>query len=240
MTDEAPQGNPPLTIADLKPKMRLEGTVVQTGLHGAIIDIGLEHYGLVHISQLASARVNRVTDVVTKGDPVTVWVASVSPDAGRIALTMTEPPAVEWTELGEGQIRNGVVTRLEPYGAFVDLGAERPGLVHVREMSSGYVRHPSEVVGIGDQIAVRVIKYDRKRKRIDLSMLGVELVEPEEEDPEDDEPRRTAMELAMQRAQTDGPPDPSFRRSRRRTADLSDRSEREAILERTLRRHTRG
>jgi ribosomal protein S1 len=236
MTEDGAHDAPPLTIADLEAKMRLDGTVVETGLHGAVVDIGLEQLGLVHISQLAPTRVNRVSDVVHPGDPVTVWVTNVTPESGRIVLTMVEPPAVEWTELSEGQIRNGVVTRLEQYGAFVDLGAERPGLVHVREMSTGYVRHPSEVVGIGDQVAVRIIKYDRKRKRIDLSMLGVEFEEPEEEELEDEESQWTSMELAMRRARDGGPDTPS-RPGRRRAPDLS---EREAILERTLRRHARG
>jgi ribosomal protein S1 len=191
----------------------------------------------VHISQLAPTRVDRVQDVVKKGDAVTVWVTAASADTGRLILTMVEPPEVEWRELGEGQIRNGVVTRLEPYGAFVDLGAERPGLVHVREMSSGYVRHPSEVVSLGDEVAVRVINYDRKRKRIDLSMLGVEDLEfdAEEDLDETEEEQWTSMELAMQRAREGGSM-PSTRANRRRGPDLSDR---EDILERTLRRHSR-
>jgi ribosomal protein S1 len=236
MTEETAPAATPLTIADLEPKMRLQGTVVRAGLHGAVVDIGVERPGLVHISQLASTRVNRVKDVVQEGDTVTVWVSSSDPTQGRVVLTMVEPPDVEWRELGEGQIRNGVVTRLEPYGAFVDLGAERPGLVHVREMSSGYVRHPSEVVSIGDEVAVRVINYDRRRKRIDLSMLGVEMAEFEAEDLDDsEEPQWTAMELAMERARTGGPGS-SSRSGRRRGLDLSDR---EDILERTLRRHSK-
>ena len=239
MTEEMAPVSTPLTIGDLEPKMRLEGTVVRAGLHGAMVDIGAERPGLVHISQLAPTRVNRVRDVVQEGDRVTVWVTSADPTDGRIILTMVEPPEIEWRELGEGQIRNGIVTRLEPYGAFVDLGAERPGLVHVREMSSGYVRHPSEVVSIGDEIAVRIINYDRKRKRIDLSMLGVEMAEYAAEDDlaESDEPQWTAMELAMQRAQNGGP-EPSPRSGRRRGQDL-DLSDRDDILERTLRRHSK-
>ena len=236
MTEEA-VATVPLTIDDLEPKQRLQGTVVETGLHGAVVDVGVERPGLVHISQLAPTRVDRVQDVVKEGDVVTVWVTAASADTGRLILTMVEPPEVEWRELGEGQIRNGVVTRLEPYGAFVDLGAERPGLVHVREMSSGYVQHPSEVVSLGDEIAVRVINYDRKRKRIDLSMLGVEDLEFEDEEDLDEaeEEQWTSMELAMQRAREGGSM-PSTRSSRRRGLDLSDR---EDILERTLRRHSR-
>ena len=237
MTEEFAPTATPLAIGDLEPKMRLKGTVVSAGMHGTVVDIGAERPGLVHISQLAATRVNRVKDVVQAGDTVTVWVSSIDPEDGRIILTLVEPPDVEWRELGEGQIRNGVITRLEQYGAFVDLGAERPGLVHVREMSSGYVRHPSEVVSVGDEVAVRIINYDRKRKRIDLSMLGVEMAqyEAEEDLDEVEEPQWTAMELAMERARTGGA-DPSPRTARRRAFDLS---EREDILERTLRRHSK-
>lgn len=236
MVEEGPTPRP-VAVDDLEPKMRLQGTVVKTGLHGAVVDVGAQCPGLVHISQLAPTRVNRVSDVVSVGDKVTVWVDTADAESGRLILTMVEPPEVEWRELGEGQVRNGVVTRLEPYGAFIDVGAERPGLVHVREMSSGYVRHPSEVLSIGDEVAVRIINYDRRRKRIDLSMLGVEMAEYDTEDEEDEgEPEWTAMELAMKRARTGGPDRPPSRSGRRRDADFSDREE---ILERTLRRHSK-
>src|SRR5512136_2769618 len=109
--EEVVQSAQPRSIRDLAPKMRLEGTVSKTLLHGAVIDVGLDHDGLVHISQLAPNRVNRVTDVVHRGDHVTVWVTKVNPEAGSIALTMVEPPAVEWQELTENQVRKGVVVR---------------------------------------------------------------------------------------------------------------------------------
>jgi small subunit ribosomal protein S1 len=226
----------PRTIADLRPKMRLEGVVRETQLYGAVVDIGLEYDGMVHISQLSAERVNRVADVVQPGDSVIVWVTEVSTQKGRIGLTMVEPPRVDWGELAEGQIYTGTVTRLERYGAFVDIGAGRAGLLHVREMSTGYVRDPSEVVKMGEEVEVRILKVDRQKRRIDLSMMGIadQIIEEEPEEGEVDE--RTAMEIALQQAQAQRAP--GRRHGKRRSPD-PDLSEREDILARTLEQHSK-
>lgn len=235
------QNQQPASIQDLQPKMRLQGTVKATQLYGAIVDIGLERDGLVHISQLAPNRVNRVTDVVSPGDTVTVWVTQVDLAKGHIGLTMVEPSRVDWQELAEGQTHTGTVTRLEPYGAFVDIGAERPGLLHVREMGAGYVRHPSEVVKLGEELEVRVTKLDRQKRRIDLGMAHLAEEEGGEEEGEEDveeeaPPLMTAMEAALQRAQESQPKSPRKQRHQKQSLDLS---EQEDILARTLQQHTR-
>ncbi len=233
MTEEIIQPN---TIADLKSKMCLQGVVKETQLYGAVVDIGIEYDGVVHISQLSPNRVNRVTDVVQPGDTVTVWITKVSPGKGRIGLTMVKPPKVEWTELAEEQVHRGAVTRIEPYGAFVDIGAERAGLLHVREMASGYVRHPSEMVQMNEEIDVRILKLDRRKKRIDLTLMGIHDA-IEEDDAEEQEPAQTAMEIALHRARTEKPG-----RSRRRQDRFERRpnlSDREDILARTLKQHSK-
>ena len=221
------------SITDLQPKMRLQGTVKETQMYGAVVDIGLELNGVVHISQLAPTRVNRVTDVVQPGDNVIVWVTKVDTARGHIGLTMVKPPDLDWHELVEGQSHTGIVTRLESYGAFVDIGAERPGLLHVREMSEGYVRHPSEVVRIGEEIKVRILKADRRKRRIDLTMAGFE-DELLEDDLEENEPAKTAMEIALHRAQTQTPQQEHERRHKKQSPNLA---EREDILARTLEQH---
>jgi small subunit ribosomal protein S1 len=228
----------PRTIADLRPKMQLQGIVRETQLYGAVVDIGLEYDGMVHISQLSTQRVNRVSDVVQPGDSVTVWITEVSTQKGRIGLTMIEPPRVDWNELAEGQIYTGTVTRLERYGAFVDIGAGRDGLLHVREMSAGYVRDPSEVVKMGEEVEVRILAVDRRRRRIDLSMMGIaDQIAVEEELEEGEEvDERTAMEIALQQAQAQRPPG---RRHGKRRSPEPDLSEREDILARTLEKHSK-
>ena len=222
----------PGAVTDLQPKMRLSGVVKETQLYGAVVDIGLEYDGVVHISQLAPRRVNRVSDVVQPGDEVTVWVTKVNSEKGRIGLTMVQPPQVDWNELEEGQIHTGTVTRMERYGAFVDIGAERPGLLHVREMSAGYVRSPSDLVQMGDQIEVRILKLDRRRHRIDLTTMGIA---DEIEDEPEAEPMMTSMEIALQRARAEQRAQ-SRRHGKHRSRDLS---EQEDILSRTLKRHAR-
>jgi small subunit ribosomal protein S1 len=222
----------PESIAELRPKMRLQGVVKETQLYGAVVDLGLEYDGVVHISQLSPKRVQRVTDVVQPGDTVTVWTTKVNAEKGRIGLTMVEPPDVEWHDLAEGQTHTGKVTRIEPYGAFVDIGAERPGLLHVREMSTGYIRHPSELVQMGEEIEVRVIKLDQRKHRIDLSMMGIE---DEIEDEPEEQPAKTAMEIALERAQVERKSH-TRRSSKRQSVDLS---ERESILASTLKQHSK-
>lgn len=233
-----------LSLDDLEPKTRFEGTIKQIGLHGAVVDIGLPYEGLLHISQLtASGEVDAVSEAVEVGDEVTVWVTEVQPDQKRVSLTMVEPPDVTWEELQEGQVYAGRVTRIEQYGAFVDVGAERPGLLHVREMSTGYVDHPSELMGVGDEVEVRVRKVDRQRQRIDLTRQGLEEEiaqepepEPEETAEEEGSSAQTAMEIAMERARADR--EQGGGETRRSKKRKREDAEQEEILERTLEQHS--
>ena len=214
----------PSSIKELQPKMQLSGTITRTELYGAFVDLGLERDGLIHISRLASHRVKKVTDEVNVGDSVSVWVHNVDPDKGRIALTMVEPPEVDWSDVDVGRVFEGKVVRIERYGAFIDIGAERPGLLHVREMGS-YVRNPEEIMRIGDAIDVKVLNLDRRKKQIDLS-IQVETEEmPEEEEAEGDS-SLSPMEIAFLQAQAQSSED---RRSRtrknkrqRRDQDMDD------------------
>lgn len=205
-TGSTPQ---PGSINDLERKMKLTGTVERLELYGAFIDVGLETNALVHISKLGDGHVNRVSDVLSVGDEVDVWVDRVDTEQNQIMVSMVEPVAVEWNDLKEGSSFSGKVTRLENFGAFVDIGAEREGLVHISELSHDYVKHPSEVVNVGDEVQVQVIGSSRRKRRIDLSMKtliekpetvaysrGQDIEEPEEEP--DEVP--TAMEIAMRRA----------------------------------------
>jgi transcriptional accessory protein Tex/SPT6 len=188
----------PTSINDLQPKMRLQGAITRTELYGAFVDLGLEREGLIHISRLSKQRVKKVSDQVKVGDTVKVWVQSVDPEKGRIALTMVEPAEVEWDELAVGQVRTGKVVRMERYGVFVDLGAERPGLLHVREMGQ-FVRNPADVTKMGETVEVKILKIDRRKRQIDLTMQ-LEAEDMGEEDG-DQEPILSAMEIAFQQAQ---------------------------------------
>lgn len=193
----------PTRLEDLKPKMRLTGTVKKVELFGAFVDVGAGRDGLVHISQLRPERVNNVADVVKEGEPVTVWVKKVDAANSRLDLTMIEPLAVEWAELKRGQVYTGKVTKTEKFGAFVDIGAERPGLVHISEMASYRVEDVSEVVKPGGEVKVQVIGVDARKKQIKLSIKAAEAAEmqAEADEPEAEGENLTAMQAAFRRAQ---------------------------------------
>lgn len=162
-----------LEISALAPKMKLSGTVIKTSLAGAIVDIGQPLPGVIHISQLRKEPpVNRVEEVVQVGQQVEVWVKRVRND--RIELTMIEPLALEWKEMKPGMVVKGKVVRIESYGAFVDIGAERPALIHVSEMAHHFVKHPSEVVKEGDEVEAVLLSANRRKKQIRLSMKALQ------------------------------------------------------------------
>jgi predicted RNA-binding protein with RPS1 domain len=235
-------------ISEIKRKMHFTGSVIKTTLAGAIVDIGLEIPGVVHISQLQKDPVNKVEDVVQVGQTVDVWVRRVDSNKGRIDLTMVEPLALEWREIDKGMVLKGKVIRLEKFGAFVEIGAERPGLVHISELTHDYIRTVEDVVKEGDDVEVMVLGVNRRKKQIKLSIKALEekpvkapKAAPKEKEREasrepavKEEAVPTAMELAlreaMERAKT-REDDGSTRRKRKANYQTD---EQENILSRTL------
>lgn len=162
---------------DIKPKMHFTGTVVKTGLAGAIIDIGIGRPAVIHISQITPEAedqqpIKRVEDVLKVGQQVDVWVKKTKDN--RVELTMIKPLDLEWRDIKKGMNIKGQVVRLEKFGAFVEIGAERPGLIHISEMAHGYVRQPSDVVNEGDEVEAQVIDVNRKKKQIKLSLKALQ------------------------------------------------------------------
>ncbi|NWG35146.1 MAG: S1 RNA-binding domain-containing protein [Chloroflexi bacterium] len=232
---------------EIKRKQHYTGTVVKTTLAGAIVDIGLGVPGVVHISRIQEAPVRRVDDVLQVGQVVDVWVHRAPSQKGRIELTMIKPLDLEWRELKKDMVLKGKVVRLEKFGAFVEIGAERPGLVHISELTHDYIKEVSEVVKEGDEVEVKVLDVDRKKKQIKLSMKALEMrpepvakaskggAKEKEAEPEVEQPVPTAMEAALREAME------RSRESRPVNAKTSsksrpDRSRRELenILSRTL------
>jgi ribosomal protein S1 len=163
----------------LAPKTKLSGKIAKITLAGALVDVGQEVPGVLHISQIQKDPVNKVEDVLQVGQTVEAWVKRVKKD--RIELTMIEPLGMEWSEIQPEMTVKGKVVRLETYGAFVDFGAERPGMIHVSELTRGYVKTPNEVVKEGDEVEAMVLEVNRKKKQIRLSMKALmpEIVEEE-------------------------------------------------------------
>lgn len=227
---EASDTQAPRRLEDLKRKMPLTGTVKKVELFGAFVDVGVGRDGLLHISQLSTQPVTRVEDVVKEGDTVTVWVRRVDTQAGRIDLTMVEPSALDWDDIRSGQVFTGKVVKIERFGAFVDIGAERPGLVHISELATFRVDEVTEVVKLNETVQVKVLAVDPRKKQIKLSIKALDVEDVIEEEPE--EAPRTAMQLALERARSQA----SQRGDRRRdkSRDARARDDQEDILSRTL------
>ena len=195
----------PETIEDLEPKMKVAGKVLKTSLAGAIVDVGVGVPGVIHISKISKDSVSRVADVLQVGQEVEVWVQRADPEKKKIELTMLEPLGMDWREIRPDMELVGKVTRIEKYGVFVDIEAERPGLVHISEMAHGYVRTPTDIVQKGDEVNVKVLKVNRRKKQIKLSMKALEeppvdeyVIEEDEEEKREETP--TAFEAAIRKA----------------------------------------
>ena len=105
--------------SDIKPKMHYSGTVVKTGLAGAILDIGSGQRAVIHISQIVPENqtepIKRVEDVLQVGQTVDVWVKKVKDN--RVELTMIKPLDLDWRDIKKGMVVKGQVVRLEKFGA---------------------------------------------------------------------------------------------------------------------------
>ena len=222
---------PPLDWNDLQRGLKLQGKVVKVEEFGAFVNIGAPKDGLVPVGSMAKTRINKPSDVVKEGDEITVWVTKASKKENRIGLSMVETPALDWNDIKAGQIFSGKVTRLERFGAFVDIGAEREGMVHVSEMANGYIGQPSDIVKVGEEVEVRVLEVNPKKRQIKLTMKMDAELEIEEE--VEDTPALTPMQVAFQAAQQQNQ---SAGAGKGNKAAI-DRSEHEDIFARTIRQH---
>ena len=159
----------------LERKMHLKGKIIKTSKAGAIVDIGVEKPALLHVSQIISGNnetILRVEDSLKENQEVEVYIRNLQDD--RIEVTMRKPLALEWREIDKDMILKGKIVELEKFGALVDIGAERPGLVHISELTQGYVKNASDVVSIGDEVEVKIIDFNRRHKQIKLSMKALQ------------------------------------------------------------------
>ncbi len=207
------------SVQEIQRKQHLKGKVIRTTIAGAIIDLGLPLPGVVHISHLRKEPVNRVEDIVNVGDEVDVWVRQVKKD--RIELTMIEPLPLEWREIKQDMVVKGTVERLEPYGAFINIGAERPGMVHVSEISHSYVRTPGDALKIGDEVEAKVLEVNRRKKQIRLSIKALQ-PEPEEQPESKAQPRKAAASGSGPMPSSSGRPRRQKKARRNKTYSAAD------------------
>jgi small subunit ribosomal protein S1 len=160
-------------LANLKPGEVRRGVVSSVVNFGAFVDLGGMD-GLIHVSELSWKHVDHPSSVVQVGDEVEVRVLDVDLDRERISLSLKATQQDPWQEFANahrvGELVYGRVTKLVPFGSFVQVGEGIEGLVHISEMAVHHVDLPEQVVAPGEELWVKIIDIDLQRRRISLSI----------------------------------------------------------------------
>jgi len=189
------QNNPWDKVAERYPPGTIvSGAVRNLTNYGAFIEIEEGIDGLLHVTDMSWVRkVTHPSEVVNKGDAVTCVVLNVDQERKRIALGLKQMNNDPWEgdipgRYKAGELRKGKVTKLTNFGVFVELEPGLEGLLHISELSDDKIESPEEIVKVGDDIEVRVLRVDAADRKIGLSRrkLNEPYVEETEETAEDD------------------------------------------------------
>ena len=170
----------------LVPGAVMRGKVVGFKPFGAFVDIGgIE--GMLHVSELGYTRVDKPEDVLGLGQEIDVAILKVEPGekGERISLSLKALANDPWRDatakLADGGRVTGTITRLQPFGAFVEIAPGVEGLVHVSELGAGRrIHHPKEVVAVGQAVEAVVLSIDHERRRLSLSMSATKDASPDD------------------------------------------------------------
>jgi small subunit ribosomal protein S1 len=155
-----------------------DGQVINLASFGAFVDIG-QMEGLVHLSEISWKRINKPSDILKVGDKVRVQVLSVDEKNERLALSMKSLMRNPWEDISElyqtGQLLTANITKIAPFGAFARLNddLQLEGLIHISELSENHITHASEVIKVGQEVTVRIIRVDAEQRQLGLSIKQV-------------------------------------------------------------------
>ena len=181
------QANPWDKVADSYPPGTLvKGTVRNLTNYGAFIEIEEGIDGLLHVSDMSWTRkISHPSEVVEKSQELECKVLSVDQSRRRIALGIKQLEEDPWandipSKYQPGQIVAGKVTKLTNFGVFVGLENGLEGLLHISELADHKVENPEDIVKVGDEIEVKILRVDSDERKIGLSRKRVEWAEEEE------------------------------------------------------------
>lgn len=162
------------TLDQIKEGSTVTGVVKNITDYGAFIDLGGMD-GLLHITDMSWGRVKHPSELLNVGDEIQVKVLKYDSEKERVSLGLKQLQADPWeavkAKYAVGTKLKGKVVSLAEYGAFVELGEGIEGLIHVSEMSwTKRVKHPSQIVNVGDEVEVQVLEVDIENRRISLGM----------------------------------------------------------------------
>lgn len=188
-----------------------EGVVRNLTDFGAFVDIGGVD-GLVHISELSWERIDKPSDVVSVGDHILVRVLDFDKDKNRVSLGFKRPENDPYRDLENrfpiGSIVRGVVVRMFPFGAFIEIAPGVDALCHISQISDYRLNRPEDVLQEGMEIDARVLDVNNDERKISISIREVEPINPEnvedlqEQMPAKQRKRRTRRDENRQKQQT--------------------------------------
>ncbi len=162
------------------PGTSVEGKVRNLTNYGAFVELEEGIDGLLHISDMSwTKKVTHPSELIKEGDKVKAVVLSVDREKKRISLGMKQLGTDPWkTEIAEryrvGDVVVGTVTKITNFGVFVELEANLEGLLHVSELSTKKIQSPEDVVQVGDQVEVTILKVDPEERKIGLSLIAAD------------------------------------------------------------------
>ncbi len=152
--------------------------------YGAFIDLG-GYEGLLHVSELDHKRVEHPADVLQEGEELEVYVLGVDGEKERVSLSrkklLKSPWEIAVETYSEGDIVDGTIVRIAPFGAFVELDPGVDGLVHISQLADYRVEKPEDVVSVNQQVKVKILSVDANEKRIGLSIREAQRDEEQQE-----------------------------------------------------------
>lgn len=192
-------------LAKLEKGQVVTGVVSSIVNFGAFVDIGgLD--GLIHISELSWGHVDHPSEILSVGDEIKVEILDVDREKGRVSLGLKQTQPDPWREVVKrfktGEIIEGTITKLVPFGAFVEVADGVEGLIHISELCEQRIEFPEEVVKLGEKTKVKVVDVDLERRRLSLSLKqaaprqGGVTEEAKEEEAEQAEESREAERVA--------------------------------------------
>ncbi|MCD6246450.1 30S ribosomal protein S1 [candidate division WOR-3 bacterium] len=151
-----------------------EGIVKNITDFGAFVDLGGVD-GLLHITDISWGRINHPSEMFSVGDKIKVKIIGIDEEKNRVSLGMKQLYQHPWTNIDEkypiGKRVKGTVTSITNYGAFVELEKGVEGLIHISEMSwTEHIKHPSQLLSIGDEIESIVLNIDKENEKISLGL----------------------------------------------------------------------
>ena len=186
--DKVAEKYPPGTV--------ISGVVRNLTNYGAFIEIEDGIDGLLHVSDMSWVRkVGHPSEVVTKGDKVKCVILNVDQERKRVALGLKQMASDPWEgdipgRYHRGEIKKGKVTKLTNFGVFVELEPGLEGLLHISELADHKVESPEEVVKVGDEVEVKILRVDPADRKIGLSRKQLHEPLPDAEEEGEEAARR--------------------------------------------------